>query len=211
MNKTELLNQVAGLPNGPSRAVKLARSPLRGKDVPALLSDDAIASYRKAANQIVKRLKLGCTSVEAIGFVTAFSALSMSLFQSPLWLQHTALSNAFAVVVCAGGGAFVATMALSVLLAYLVNVLGYTSIVELLTPTAGTEYCERGVKALTTGGQLPALWRDAALQERSQLYAFDIEIMEALAQAHTENVAGAKREAQIAQACRVLHGVEAPL
>jgi hypothetical protein len=78
---------------------------------------------------------------------------------------------------------------------------------KLLTPIAGTELCEMGVKLLRQGGPLPAAWRDIALNERGQLYRFDLEIMRALARGHQAETEKAECQSKRDTACRELHGL----
>jgi hypothetical protein len=77
---------------------------------------------------------------------------------------------------------------------------GYTQAVSLLTPAPGTSYAEPGLKALSLGGQLTRTWRDLALRERNQLYAFDVKIMEALASSEWA-AAFPWRNAELLNAC----------
>jgi hypothetical protein len=78
---------------------------------------------------------------------------------------------------------------------------------ELLSPIAGTTYCESALRDLEKGGPQVAQWRDLALAERGQLYRFDGYVMELLSAAHEARIEVQMRQAQVDAACRKVHGL----
>jgi hypothetical protein len=198
MNKTELLDYAVGLGNSPRPAIKLAWNSL---------SDERIDRRRATAQKFVTSFNLGTFLAQALSIVLVFCYVANFIYTGEESHRHSNLANVIAAVSMGGFAAFLGFWVLEGAAGLINLLLGHARTVELLAPTAGSDACERGVKALTNGGQKPAQWRDAALQERSQLYEFDVRIMEALARDHVAAIEKAKRDAELAAACRVLHGV----
>lgn len=84
---------------------------------------------------------------------------------------------------------------------------GYSRIADLLTPVAGTDMCQTGVNLLREGGPNVTAWRDAVLSERSQLYSFDLKVMQAMSWLHYVDATAERKRVEQENACRELHGV----
>jgi len=76
-----------------------------------------------------------------------------------------------------------------------------------LQPIAGTDLCQTALQYVKNGPADVARWRDQAIAERGQLYAFDVEIMRGIYQQDQAARSAAEREQVNNAACRELHGV----
>lgn len=212
MKKTELLDHTAKLPAKNTEAIKLARSKL---------TDDQIEMRRVAAQCELRWVVFGLRVAAAAVFIALFiggvnfllngEAVKILNIPSKVLLMYSVVLLMWLVTCCVMGG-------------LLYNGIDEAAIdlppartAKLLTPVTGTELCKSGADAVTSGGPLPSKWRDIALQERNQLYGFDVAIMVTLAEAERLSVsvrameqANRAQAAELADACRVLHGLPKP-
>lgn len=198
MQKDELLNHTAALPAANKAAIKLARD---------CLCENKIEARRALADKRVKAMKLASHIFSAVSGAVAYYLAAEAIYYGDAAQQHSDNVNMFAAVCLGGTLAWCTWVVCQLLGEALSRSFGLPMAAELLTPTAGTEHCKDGVNALVKGGPRPAMWRDIALRERSQLHVFDIRIMQTLADAEQEAAAKRAREAELEKACRVLHGV----
>lgn len=185
MDKPELLDQVIQLDNSPRAAVKLAWH---------TLTDERIARRHAKAQKAVTDFQRKLRLFERVGYALGAMGVGMCLYANSSIL---AAAIGLAVMLC-----FTVWMGLTSIRLVAERILygvGAGLALRLLAPAAGTAYGELAVKALTTGGQKTAMWRDLALQDRSQLHVFDVLIMEALAKAEWA-AAMPEREAQLCMA-----------
>ena len=78
-----------------------------------------------------------------------------------------------------------------------------------LQPIAGTDLCQTALQYVKEGPEEVAAWRDQAIAERGQLYAFDVEIMRGILVQDQASRSSEERRLRNDQACRELHGVSA--
>lgn len=169
MNKTDLLDHVIRLDNSPHAAVKMAWH---------TLTDERIARRQADAKTALARVqnRLNLFNYAAGGI----ASLAIFAFVYEHWAIRS-LAIATGLLSCA-----VTVMGLGVVRLVaerMSNTIGAGLTSVLLAPARGTVYGELAVKALTTGGQMTSLWREVALQERSQLHVFDVLILDALGKA----------------------------
>lgn len=86
------------------------------------------------------------------------------------------------------------------------------AVLKQLQPIAGTASCKDALQYLESSAPGTLTWRNIALQERGQLYQFDVEIMRGLYERdrlQIEAAAHTKEEGQqlIDEACRKVHGL----
>lgn len=151
---------------------------------------------------------------------TSFSMVALLL----VWLCGL-ISRNFLAVDTAPGSAYQLTGALMVLssmvllTAFLLGI-GRVGVVSgkheeqtrcqaYLQPIAGTDLCQTALQYVKDGPAEVAAWRDQAITERGQLYAFDVEVMRAIVVQDQQSRSSEERRLRNDQACRELHGVSA--
>jgi len=196
MSRSDLLNKVSTLTDLNEKAVQLAK---------LLQTDEQVAArFEKTAAQIARFKSLRAVALGAGTTGAFFAGIALSQYlAAQVQLSNMGLSHLLLGLCCA----VLANMLGMPLSALVLGRLGYAETLALLGKVADTEFCDVGMHALETGGLLPRAWRDLALQERSELRVFDIQIMVALGERHHAEVSATVRKAQLADSCRKLHDV----
>lgn len=209
-DKKGLLKHALALPNSPRQAILFADRNL---------SDEQISAHRDKALQDVKKLKIIDYLAQILLVLGAFY-LAVSF---ALTINSNKFSNGNAHLFASVAVSFVVGCIVKMFYDMFLSIASssydcFTSerhlralypqrFASLLMPAADAEHCEIGVQALRSEGQNAKTWRDLALQERSQLYVFDVEIMRALAQAEASDRAKLAKILKKEEDCRTLHGL----
>ena len=172
-----------------SRAYKFAERSWADAEI------EAVRQHARHRAKLIDRIHAYLCWAAFIGCVVGASVLEM------------AGVSAFERVLLAVGGGFGCCIVVSIFHAIIEAVTGCRKIADLLTPVAGTSECHTGLNLLKEGGPNVTAWRDAVLQERSQLYSFDLEVMRALHWLHYEDSTAERKRVEQENACRELHGV----
>jgi len=197
MNHIEFLDRVARSTSCAKLAIRLALE---------ALSDEQIVQRRELAQKLAKTTERTKLYAEAGSLGVMLLALGLLL----AFTKPGAIGDPLAVLILSiGGPILVALFALIGAVSWLQWKRDYAGVAEFLAPIANTVHCATGLIAMETGGPRVQAWRDEALRQRSQLYVFDIEIMEALRCEHVELAEKADSDAVFAEACRKLHNVAA--
>ena len=200
MTKTELLEQVAGLPDSPGYAVELAK---------IVQSDEDCRIQRKQVITASERFEKVSSRTMGTLALVVFIAVSVLLFNTTITKPDANVSDLGKAIMAGWFGVMTTGAVLCLSMAVKSEAArsrGYGRTAHLLSPVTGTGYCEQGAAALKEGGPLPAQWRDLALKDRSQLHVFDVLIMTALAERERARSVAYRRE----QACRALHDLPSP-
>jgi hypothetical protein len=128
------------------------------------------------------------------------------LTQVPSWTSVDRSAMGLAIIAANLLG-LIAMMVASVLLSVVKGLIGYKNDIEWLAALARTTNCERALDTLKNGGPNVLAWRDLALQERSQLLMFDLNVMNSLRRVNDTAKNEAAEKARQDAACRALHGL----
>lgn len=192
MTKSEILDLVGRQLTPPRAALKFSRM---------RLTDSDVEKQGAPARKVTKWFNRGVNG-------SSWALPLFALCVAALTFESTNPENLVGDCLMALTTGCLMALGLAVsLLLLTMPMLSFERTAKLLTPIAGTEFCEMGVKLLRQGGPLPAAWRDAALQERAQLYRFDFEIMRALGRMHQGETENAEHQSKRDEACRELHGL----
>lgn len=155
------------------------------------------------------RIKCYGGAVVAATVFSAFLAFSHNGMIS-LWSQNPD-RNGFALFVilvsdCLGSSIVALTLC-SVLFWALRGFHKEHPYIEALSPIAQTDLCAIALKALQEGGPDVAVWRDAAIAERGQLYGFDVAVMSCLREKYRCEMKTVEAAEKNAKACALVHQV----
>jgi hypothetical protein len=209
-DKKNLLAHALELPGSPIQAILFASRSLSDKKISAL-RDKALQDAKKL--MYLNRLAQVVLILGAFGLVVSLtSSIKRHMFVSEL--AHSFASVMLSVVVGFIVKMFYDMFAVMFKVSYdcstserIFQRFFPKQFASLLAPAADTDYCEVGARALRMEGQNAKTWRDVALQERSQLYVFDVEIMNVLAQAEASERIRLSQLKKKEEDCRLLHGL----
>lgn len=199
MLKVDILAEAKNAPCLPAPVLKVAASSI--SDTTALL---ALAKVKAR----MRKVDIASNSAFALTSIGVLCNVLPGVMSSETVDSFGRGFQAIAVVILSllGGlilAALVRTVLASSLRATASHELAYT-------PISGTSMCKDALECLEGGGELVLAWRNLALSERNQLLGLDVEIMKALRSRDAHYVGKVRREKELAEACRKVHGIPLP-